>query len=409
MNLLNNDDKNLNLYAKYIEELFTDLMSGEDKYRVFKSMKKTLNKIAPECADIFIQKNSDTNGLYGMSVYLKDSSLLRITKSITDPREKTKDLTKDILNTRAVYYIEIDSRILQPQYGFKADEITAILLHEIGHVLGDTDFYNELKAAYEKAIFEMNDKELKEDKLNDVKNNIGMLYVISALQNTHMSKFTPDEKEQLADKFAVDCGYGEPLVRALEKFSKLNISKLSKKNIFQTVFELAKTNLYLNSTFKTRRKYVDELLQTEEKITKSDFLKDSIKSIRKKLSKIFLHEALEGFDLYNKEILDESFFDMFRRKPIKTSQADIDNLKIEIEMMEDYDDKSAIVYKIHKRLTQLEEAKKKLVNDSEYKRNLSLIESYKKQLNELLKQALKFKVVEKTYGVFVKYPKGYEG
>lgn len=96
--------------------------------------------------------------------------------------------------------------------------------------------------------------------------------------------------------------------------------------------------------------------------------------------------------------------------PIKVSQSDIDDLRIQLEMMEDYDDKSLLVYKCHKRMNQLNDAKKKLeINDRDYEYNVKCIDAYNKQINGILTEALKRKIESKTYGVFIKYPKGYEG
>ena len=80
-------------------------------------------------------------------------------------------------------------------------------------------------------------------------------------------------------------------------------------------------------------------------------------------------------------------------------------------MMEDWDDKSILVYKIHKRLSQLESAIIKLreKNDKDSNYLISVAKNYTEQLNKLLKEVMKFKQTKQVYGVFVKYPKGYEG
>ena len=411
MNILR-EKKGIEIYAKRLEELITDLISGENEQDVFKSMKKILSKMIEHevCTDIFIQKNTESTGLYGMSVYLSEYSLSEISRRITNPDIDTKEMTDAIINNcNRTYIIEIDSRILEPMYGFKPDEITSILLHELGHVLGDSDFYNEMKMAYEKAMFEFND-ELENEKNNAVKTQLGMIYIMSVIQNTHMSKYTPQQKEELADKFVVSCGYGEPLNRAIDKFMKLNTSMLVKKDIFDISLEEAKVNIYLKNSMRLRKRYVTDLINIEKKKNKSSFVSKVLGNISKFFNKEQLHECVAGVDFYKYHILDESFLDLFSRNPIKTSQYDIDNLKIEMEMMEDYDDKSVLTYKIHKRIAQLNDAKKKLnPADSNYKYNMSCISSYINQLEQLLKEVMKFKVVEKKYGVFIKYPKGYEG
>ena len=409
MNIIR-EKNNLEINAKYLEELITDLMSGENQQRVFKSMKKTLNRMMDdECEEIFISKSDEMTNLYGMSVYLSEKSLHELSRILVDPREKSKDVTKFIIDNKKSYMIDIDDRILKPMYGFKPDEITAILLHELGHTLGDSDFYNDIREAYMKAIFE-NEKELPKDVLNDTKIQFGMIYILNVIQNTHMSKFTPIEKEQLADKFVVDCGYGKSLVNVFDKFVQLNNEKLNKKSVADKSVSDAKLIVGLNNTFKVRRKYVTELIDAERKQTSSNCLKDLLGKIKDRLSSIILHECIEGIDVYNNYILDESFMDLFKRNPVKMSQVDIDNLKIEMEMMENYDDKSCLVYKIHKRIAQLNNAKTKLnPTDKDFKTNLSYITNYTNQLNSMLKEVMKFKVQEKTYGLFIKYPKGYEG
>lgn len=409
MNIIR-EKNNLEINAKYLEELITDLMSGENQQSVFKSMKKTLNRMMDdECEEIFISKSDEMTNLYGMSVYLSERSLHELSRILVDPREKSKDVTKFIIDNKKSYMIDIDDRILKPMYGFKPDEITAILLHELGHTLGDSDFYNDIREAYMKAIFE-NEKELPKDVLNDTKIQFGMIYILNVIQNTHMSKFTPIEKEQLADKFVVDCGYGKSLVNVFDKFVELNNEKLNKKSVADKSVSDAKLIVGLNNTFKVRRKYVTDLIDAERKQTSSNCLKDLLGKIKNRLSSIILHECIEGIDVYNNYILDESFMDLFKRNPIKMSQVDIDNLKIEMEMMENYDDKSCLVYKIHKRIAQLNNAKTKLnPTDKDFKTNLSYITNYTNQLNSMLKEVMKFKVQEKTYGLFIKYPKGYEG
>lgn len=404
-NIIKKKDKNL--HAKYIEECFDDLLVGEDKEKVFNTIKLTLNNLTEDiCDDIYIGK--PTKDIYGMSVYLSDMKLQNLLPSIIDPRHQSTDLTKFITQKKVNYIIEIDPNISNPLYKFNSAELTAILLHEIGHVTADTDFYNDLKESYKKALFELSDQEILDTKINSVGINIGILYALSAIQQTHISKYKGNiEKEQIADRFVVEMGYGKELRTAMDKFKKIHLNNYLRKDIEDILDQEARSHVYLINSFKLRKKYVTDLIKTEEKINSSLTICNALKEINKRLSNILIRESSVTMgDI----ILDESFMDMFSRNPIKVSQSDIDQLKIEIEMMEDFDDKSVVVYKIHKRLTQLANCKDKLdMNNRDYKFNCQCIEGYKKQLQKMLDSALKFKVVEKTYGVLVKYPKGYEG
>ena len=43
------------------------------------------------------------------------------------------------------YYIEFDSKLFDPMLGLDEKEITAILLHEIGHIVYDTGSIDEVR------------------------------------------------------------------------------------------------------------------------------------------------------------------------------------------------------------------------------------------------------------------------
>lgn len=408
MNIFNIMNKpNKDNTAKYLEELITELISGEDKHKTFKSIKNTLNSMTDDvCEDIYIGKKS--NSFYGMSVYLAQNELESVSKHIVDNNMTSKDVTNWITNLHLHYVIEIDPNILTPLYKFSPSEITAILLHELGHVTADSDFYNDLKESYKKALFNLKNNEMCYIDAGNGTTELGMVYIMSAIQQTHISKYGDDRlREQIADKFVVEMGYGKELESVIEKFSMIYKSRYVRKKIEDITDVEAETYVHLITTFKQRQTYVTDLLKTESSMNNSNFVSDMLKTIKDKLSKIMIHESAYT---YGKKMLSESFMDLFTSNPVKVCQDDIDQLKIEIEMVEDYDDKSVVVYKIHKRMTQLTNIKEKLdVNNRDYKYNNNLIDSYMKQLQKMLDDAMKYKVVPKSYGIFIKYPKGYEG
>lgn len=399
---------NKDITAKYLEELITDYMSGADKDKTFKSIMNTLNTLTGDnCVDIYVGK--ETKDFYGMSVYLSDSCIRDIARNIADNNVDTKEMTKYLTGNTISYVIEIDPKIFSPIYKFTPGEVTAILLHELGHVTADSDFYNDLKVSVRKAVFTTGNNDILTNNIKNGSLDLCIIYILSAIQQTHISKHGSDViNEQIADKFVVELGYGNELTSIIEKFSAIYKSRYVRKDIEDITDLEAKTYLHLVQTFKQRRRYVTDLIDTEAKMNASKYIAVTLEDIKKKLAKIIISESV--ITSTSKKLLDESFLDIFSRDPIKVSQNDIDQLKIELEMVEDYDDKSVIVYKIHKRLTQLTTAKNDLdTNSRDYKFNNNLIDSYIKQLQTILDNAMKFKTVPKTYGVFVKYPKGYEG
>lgn len=411
MNILNESNRLVD--SKYLEELFTDLQLNIKTDKTLDSIKKVLNtSFSSKCKEIVIGERSQK--FYGMCVFPTEDSLKEISKIIITPSKNSKDITKSITNISErndiSYIVEIDPNLLYNKlYNFNPGELVAILLHEVGHVSADTDFYNDLAMAFRQARFDIDKDKSKFYKYSiDTKDiQLGMVYVLNAIQSTQLiNKPNCDrqiEREKIADKFVVDNGYGTSLTSALEKISKIFLNNYKKSNYEEEIKSDANSAVYLINTFTTRRKYVDSLLDIEIKKSNSGYIKSLLTKVQRYLSTYKEKISMNESSINN---LQEGFFEKFKKHPIKVSQMDIDDLRIQAEMMDDWDDKSILVYKIHKRISQLDKTAMEL---SEDKQAMAIINSYQKQLQELLKEIMKFKVIEKRYGVFLKYPKGYEG
>ena len=396
---------------KYIEELFTDIQLKDNVNEKLSSMKTILNKtFLANCKEICI--GGDTEEFYGMSVYLSSNSLNALAQMLIK-NTKPEEITRYIRTMKLEYSIEIDKKALYSKiYNFKPHHLTAMLLHELGHVLADTDFYNDMAFAYQNAIFNLeNDK----SKFGDIKLNkkdmiIAAMYIINGIQTNdlmHRGDFDKNlQREQIADKFVVDCGYGKQLEDSINIISKKLLTKYKKSNNKIKLESDAEMFYNLSKSFNLRRKYVTSLIDSEIKVNPVGIVRKMLKNFNNELKSILF---TDGVSLLSREdkVLSESFISNFIKMPLKVSQSDIDDLKIEKEMMEDYDDKTILVYKIHKRISQLDKVLKNTDTNDTY--TIKLIDAYKTQLNELLKETMKFKVTPKTYGVFIKYPKGYEG
>ncbi|MGL5745976.1 MAG: hypothetical protein ACRCXX_12635, partial [Cetobacterium sp.] len=105
----------------------------------------------------------------------------------------------------------------------------------------------------------------------------------------------------------------------------------------------------------------------------------------------------------------------------KFSEKDLDSIRIDIEMITDYDDKIDVVDRIHRNIAALEKAIESITieinNDitidkfqkEKKNRDINTLRGYIKTLKDYKDQAMSIKIVDKEYGVFVKAPKGYEG
>ena len=144
-------------------------------------MKKILNKsFQGTCEDIYIGNKTNDKKIYGMCVYPTVESLRELSLKIIKPdKEQSKEITKFVIGDNIRYIIEIDPNLLYSKFiNFTPAELTAVLLHELGHVTADSDFYNDLAFAYNNALYNLaNDKSKLADngfRVNNKEMQIGM-------------------------------------------------------------------------------------------------------------------------------------------------------------------------------------------------------------------------------------------
>ena len=153
MNILNENNRLID--SKYIEELFTDLQLNQNVNSTLNSMKKILNKsFQGTCEDIYIGNKTNDKKIYGMCVYPTVESLRELSlKIIKSDKEQSKEITKFVIGDNIRYIIEIDPNLLYSKFiNFTPAELTAVLLHELGHVTADSDFYNDLTIKIEQIV-----------------------------------------------------------------------------------------------------------------------------------------------------------------------------------------------------------------------------------------------------------------
>ena len=168
-------------------------------------LKNELNKffIKAKCKEVLYTVNTDKL-FFGMRVYPvfdgeKAMEILGDKKSV--PFEE--------------YYVEFDSKLFDPMLGLNKREKTAILLHEIGHIVYDTSTIDEVRSQIDMYFAKSGDyvdinaskgyKELIGYALKDSIVKIGSLF--TKVGNT----------ETVADTFVVSCGYGPDLESAMRK------------------------------------------------------------------------------------------------------------------------------------------------------------------------------------------------
>lgn len=399
-----NTKKNPNLL--YIEECIGNIQDGGDKKKNLDTIERFINRMFnsnANCLNITICENDGM--LFGMNVVPVLSAINRIYSEMAEG--KTASL-KGI-----DYNIEIDSKLLfDKSLNMNPGEITAVLLHEIGHMVMDTSFLKDVNMLFIENLS-------KQDVLVSNKNRnleiVLSLYIFNFIEKTRITNRVKNfEVEISADDFAIKQGYGKELYMALDKFASYyntTIKKVKSKSQIEKEYEEdAMVYADLVKNFNNRQEFLLKTLKKEERFICSKLflskIKDNIKLIDDNIKELTKGRTRKLKASLNNDVkLSEGVLTKMLGLTPRVTQKTVDELSIEAQMMETNDDKLILVGKIHKKIADVDEALTKV--DS--KRETGNLKNYRNQLVKLLQSVINKKIQEKTYGVFVKYPVGYEG
>ena len=117
-----------------IEDGFTRLKSNENDVSALRKISDALSSIMKKSIKVETISPTNPNREYFiMSVYPEESTIMKIVDAIIN-EEKDAILAK-IWNDSSSWTIEIDTRILSNKFNMSEKELTALILHEIGHIV----------------------------------------------------------------------------------------------------------------------------------------------------------------------------------------------------------------------------------------------------------------------------------
>lgn len=212
----------------YIEH---DVKTDKQLEKFLNNLKKGLNNFFREgnCKDIIVTWNTDKL-FFGMCVY---------------PHIHTGDVDR-IMNTSEIvkisdYSIDIDSRLIK-NVGVSGRELLACILHEIGHIICDSNNIKTVRRALD-VYFAETDTEFSLDDMNKFP-SVFIFAITDAIRKVDSIFNQRLEEEYIADEFVVACGYGEELESACRKIvkqtSKLNSNVQGKFIILQYTLNIYK-------------------------------------------------------------------------------------------------------------------------------------------------------------------------
>jgi hypothetical protein len=396
-----------------IDEAFSSLKKNINDTVPLREIERYLKEIFNQTFSIKVMTNvKKSDPCFVMSVFPETSTMDKIVNSIV--KEEPVNMIHEIWSKNTSWYIEIDRRILDDSIvTISPRELTALLLHEIGHVIDNnsvpTRIVNVLK--YEYAQMETGVKKiLNSDRFK------GILSL--PIMDTCTFSAKDIKREIAADKFASQLGYNAELTSVLNKFiDRFSDKETSMKNCVQLSEEIVNNFRYRKGRLNQR--IFDKLLMNAP----SDYIGGWIRNARSIYTEGCNDTSVTTDSMQMKitceranDIVDSYYTEFFfsKKKLKKLSNYDIDYIAVEIDKIKSHDDKLLILSYIRSK-QDTAQYYIDILNNPKYAKkyevphSMEYLLAYKERMDRLQMLALNKKIDENKFGFTSIYPAGYEG
>lgn len=422
----------------YMEKIFTSIKMKEDVEENLKVLSRICGRMFNLHITFHIVENK-TNKFFGMSVYPPENLIDELVYSILEKRSKREQF-QSLWGSNKEWFVDIDSLLLYDN-NLMANpaEIVSVFLHEIGHVVYSDTVPMRINKVLRMKILELKYEVYqlcKDDKFKKMFN----LVIVDGCSGKNFHSRKNLKKEVVADKFVQKYGYGDSLYNFIDKLLKSQGNSLidrTEKDMENDIKIMSVWVIENIAELQYRKNKLRDVLELESKKQNSSYIKKTVESIRKKIfgeGRRDIHREMVaesmGIQLNNnyydletdqrlsKYVKDKlvsenlilDFFDKFGRIK-KVSQSDIDVIRVEADRIENHDDKIYVLDRIYSVMVIIDRALEyiEMGRKNKVQQPKALLEDFKKQLLEIRQYVTTLKIYEKEYGVFIKYPKGYEG
>lgn len=357
-----------------------------------------------------------------MSVFPDTTTVDKIIASIGNNDSDIQAIQR-LWELNKIWDIEIDERILfNKPVAFTPSELTAMLLHEIGHIVISTSIPNRLSIIlkYELLKSKFSNRMMLKDKIF---RSILSIPILDACISNYERTDTSIKDEISADSFAVKMGYRRDLISALQKviyigktsgtqtindkiingvkLALTTVDDLEKRNI-----ELSKSRLFgfregvlTNRMKEVTESYIEKIYGTDENNSR------------------FNNNRLNYFIECGQKTIEDGYyteFFLFKKELKRIDPVEIDYIGSKINSIQDENDRMMIISYIHHKLD-LVDYYIEILSNEKTARKYSIphtIQQLMKIKNILLDyriKALKQPLPVKNRGLLVSWADGYEG
>lgn len=369
-----------------IETLKRIQLHGVTSQRL-EELKFNINKFMSDnsCTQIIYTDNRD-NLFFGMCVYpnLTDDDTRRILC------RKDRDIDKKSYT----YVIELDSRLFDPMMGLTPTEITAILLHELGHIIINKNTINEINQMSNMIIAENPDYDFGREFHRNVAFFKYAIYLTIRRMN---SIFEKNQEEYIADGIVVEYGYGNELSSAFKKIMKQRKAFVQDTNNKGIALLWA---FKVTSAMTKRKIALQYEINQIEKASGSKLEKNMIAKLRD-LAK-GRGSVYESYTSHPDIIQELHLLRNMQRKGLYALEDDLYEYSLRIKNLESEIEALDLIRTINYKINILKEFISSNGDDYDIERWNDLLEKYLHLREQLMKTQI---YRDKYYGLFVEIPK----
>lgn len=403
----------------FVEECFRNIQQGKNPSKNLKLIESAIKREYGISLQISIIENKKR--FFGMCVYPCPEEINKLTEMLLKTDVKMSDVEKVHIEfmTKGTQIVEIDSMLLfDHNLNATPGEITAVLLHEIGHIVASNSIVCRFERAKEYMTIKFDNKTRKLSRTVAFITNVFNIATLQLFSNHFNVSLA---KERKADEMAFKEGYGVELENILGKMIANGHGervRRTEKDMDKDI-ELTVDWLIVNiKELEYRKDRLHKSIKALKLSTPSDYLKDWFTKIQKNIFKGDKEELAEKVTVINEAFILNSLkgnkapsgaLDAHGRVR-KLHPRDLDIYRAELERVDTVDDKIFLLERLYDLLDIAEYAKS--MAGTEPRRVMQseqTIDMYIKQVHEIINEVNKKKITRTKYGLFIKYPADYEG